>query len=70
MKTLAIILLVLTFGICNPGNSSSNPSNSYSNEMLNTIQKQADKSKTNPGHIRVIIDKREGDEFPKNKDIE
>ena len=57
------------FGICNPGNSSSKPSNSYSNNVLNTIQNQANKSQTNPGHIRVIIEKRTGNEYPTTKKI-
>gem|GEM_PF-2020843 len=57
------------FGICNPGNSSSNQSNTYSNNILNTIQQQADKSQTNPGHIRVILEKREGNEYPTTKKI-
>ncbi|MBW2963121.1 hypothetical protein KW502_15200, partial [Mesonia sp. JHPTF-M18] len=57
------------FGICNPGNSSSNQSNTYSNNILNAIQNQADKSETNPGHIRVIIEKREGNEYPTTKEL-
>lgn len=57
------------FGVCNPGNSSSNQSNNYSNNILNTIQDQANKSQTNPGHIRVIIEKREGNEYPTTKKI-
>ena len=57
------------FGICNAGNSSSNQSNTYSNTILNTIQEQANRSQTNPGHIRVIIEKREGNEFPSIKNI-
>lgn len=57
------------FGVCNPGNSSSNPSNSYSNNVLNKIQNQADKSKTNPGHIRIILEKKEGNEYPTTKKI-
>ncbi len=57
------------FGVCNPGNSSSNQSNTYSNNILNTIQGQANKSQTNPGHIRVVIEKREGNEFPTTKKI-
>ena len=57
------------FGVCNPGNSSSNPSNSFTNSVLGTIEKQANKSKTNPGHIRVILEKRNGNEFPKTKPL-
>ncbi len=57
------------FGILNLGNSGSNPSNNYSNNILNTIQNQANKNQTNPGHIRVIIEKREGNEYPKTKKI-
>lgn len=55
------------FGVCNTGNSSSNPANSHSNSVLSTIQDQANKSQTNPGHIRVIIEKREGNEYPTTK---
>tara|TARA_R110002049_G_scaffold286226_1_gene467888 strand:+ start:2895 stop:3947 length:1053 start_codon:yes stop_codon:yes gene_type:complete len=57
------------FGVCNDNNSSTNQSNSYSNNILKTIQNQADKSVTNPGHIRVVIEKREGNEYPKTKKI-
>lgn len=46
------------FGISNKGNSKSNPSNSVSNNVLGRIINQANKSKTNPGKIEVIIDKR------------
>ena len=55
------------FGVCNPGNSSSNQSNTYSNRVMDAIQSQAAKSKTNPGKIEVIIQKRTGNEFPDNK---
>ena len=58
------------FGICNPGNSSTKQSNSYSNNVLNLIQNQADMSKTRPGHIEVIIQKRTGNEYPQNKKLE
>jgi RHS repeat-associated protein len=57
------------FGICNPGNSSSKPSNNYSNNILTKIKAQANKSQTNPGHIRVIIEKREGNEYPTTKKV-
>jgi hypothetical protein len=57
------------FGVCNPNNSSFNQSNTYSNNVLNKIQQQADKSQTNPGHIRVVIQKREGNEYPTSKKI-
>ncbi|MEM9884715.1 MAG: RHS repeat-associated core domain-containing protein [Bacteroidota bacterium] len=57
------------FGICNPGNSSSKPSNNYSNNILTKIEAQANKSQTNPGHIRVIIEKREGNEYPTTKKV-
>ncbi len=36
------------FGVCNDNNSSSNPSNKASNNILNTIQDQANKSQTTP----------------------
>ena len=53
------------FEVCNPNNSSSNPANDYSNSVLKTIQDQANKSQEKSGHIRVIIENREGDEYPK-----
>ncbi|PLK42059.1 hypothetical protein [Emticicia sp. TH156] len=56
------------FGVCNNNNSKSNPSNSYSNSVLNAIQNQAAKSQTNPGKIEVIIQKRTGNEIPRTND--
>lgn len=56
------------FGVCN-NYSNTNQSNSESNRVLKTIQKQANKSKRNLGYIRVIIEKRIGNEYPKNKKI-
>lgn len=46
------------FGIINPGNSPSNPSNATTNNVIGTIVNQANKSKTNPGLIEVNIEKR------------
>jgi len=57
------------FGIVNLDNSQTNPSNEYSNDMLDKIFKQADNSKTNNGRIEVIIQKREGDNYPKVQNI-
>ena len=57
------------FGIVNSGNSKSKTSNTHSNDILTKIKNQADKSKTAPGHIRVIIQKREDNEYPKTKKI-
>jgi hypothetical protein len=52
------------FGIVNPNNSSSNTSNTYTNYVIGKIIHQANKSETNNGHIRIIIEKREGHEYP------
>ena len=52
------------FGICNPGNSPSNPSNQHSNTVMNAIQAQANKSQTDPGKILIILEKRTGNEYP------
>jgi RHS repeat-associated protein len=57
------------FGIVNPNNSSSNQSNQQSNNVLNTVVNQANKSKENPGHIRIIIEKRNENEYPKTKTV-
>ncbi|MBK8701524.1 MAG: hypothetical protein IPN29_19040 [Saprospiraceae bacterium] len=55
------------FVVCNPGNSSANQSNNHSKNVMGVIQGQAAKSKTNPGKIEGIIQKRTGNEFPDNK---
>lgn len=57
------------FGIVNPNNSSSNQSNDYSNNILKAIINQANNSQVKPGHIRVIIEKREGNDYPKTKTV-
>ena len=46
------------FGICNTNNSRSNTSNKYAANVMNTLKTQANKSKTNPGKIEVVIQKR------------
>jgi hypothetical protein len=46
------------FGVVNPGNSSSSPSNGYTNNVIGTIFDQAAKSKTNPGLVQVVIQPR------------
>ena len=56
------------FGIVNPNNSPTNPSNEYSNNILNTIINQANSSQTDKGKI-LIIQKREGNDYPKTKEI-
>jgi RHS repeat-associated protein len=57
------------FGIVNSNNSSSNQSNQQSNNVLNTIINQADKSRENQGHIRIIIEKRNENEYPNTKTV-
>jgi hypothetical protein len=52
------------FGVCNKNNSSSNQSNNYTNNIMDKIKEQAAKSRTNPGRIEVIIEKRTGNEYP------
>jgi len=46
------------FGITDGNSSASNPSNEYSNNVLNKLISRADKSKTNKGKIEIIIEKR------------
>ena len=46
------------FGVVNKGNSSTHPSNIVSNQVMNRIIKQTNKSKTNPGKIEYLIEKR------------
>lgn len=46
------------FGIVNPGNSKTNPSNNTVNSVLGSIFAQAAKSQNNPGQIQVVIDPR------------
>ena len=57
------------FGIVNPNNSDTNQANSYSNNIINTAKNQAEKSQTNPGHIRIIIQKRDANEYPQTKTV-
>jgi hypothetical protein len=57
------------FGIVNPNNSPTNTSNEYSNNILNTIINQANSSQTDKGKILIIIQKREGNDYPKTKEI-
>lgn len=46
------------FGVTDGNSSDTNPSNTYSNNVLEKIINQANKSKTNKGKIEVIIQKR------------
>ncbi|WP_262494369.1 RHS repeat-associated core domain-containing protein [Flavobacterium cucumis] len=57
------------FGIVNNNNSSTNTSNTETNNVLSAIQTQANKSQSNPGHIRVIIEKRVGNEYPTSQKV-
>ena len=57
------------FGIVNINNSSINRSNSISNGFLTRIINQAARSKMKPGHIEIIIEKREGNEYPQSKTV-
>lgn len=55
------------FGIVNENNSKTNPSDNQTNKIINTIKGQANKSKTNPGKIKVIINNRQ--DVQRNKEI-
>jgi RHS repeat-associated protein len=55
------------FGIVNKNNSKTNPSDNQTNKIISTIKEQANKSKTNPGKIKVIINSRQN--VQRNKDI-
>jgi hypothetical protein len=57
------------FGIVNPNNSPTNPSNEYSNNILNSIINQANSSQTDNGKILIIIQKRDGNDYPKTQEI-
>ena len=46
------------FGITDGRSSETNPSNDYSNTILNKVINQANKSKTSKGKIEVVIEKR------------
>ncbi|MBB6499698.1 DUF6443 domain-containing protein [Pedobacter cryoconitis] len=43
------------FGVVNPNNSSSNPSNSTVTSVVNSIVNQANNSQTDPGKIQVVV---------------
>jgi hypothetical protein len=57
------------FGIVNPNNSPTNTSNEYSNNILNTIINRSNSSQTDKGKILIIIQKREGNDYSKTKEI-
>lgn len=57
------------FGVSNNNNSASNPSNSVSNNVLGRIITQAQNSKTKPGKIEVIIEKRNQSEIPNKVNV-
>lgn len=52
------------FGIVNDNNSINKKSDKLTIEVINKIWKQAKKSKSNPEHIRVIIEKRDETKIP------
>jgi hypothetical protein len=52
------------FGICNTGNSKTNPSNATTNNVMGSVINQDAKSKTNPGRIDVKIEKRDKIKIP------
>jgi len=54
------------FGIVNDFNSPSNTSDKMTKEIIDKIWKQAQKSKSNPNHIRIIIEKRDEKNIPNN----
>ena len=55
------------FGVTDGTSSSTNPSNDYSNKVLNSIIDQSNKSTTNKGKIEVIIQKRSSSERTNTK---
>ncbi|MFC4476477.1 RHS repeat-associated core domain-containing protein [Flavobacterium chungangensis] len=55
------------FGITDENNSEKNPSNNYSNRVLESIIEQANKSKTNKGKIEVVVEKRNSKERTNTK---
>ena len=55
------------FGFCQGNNSSSNPSNQYSNSAIGDIIDRANNSETNPGKIEIVIEKRSKSERPITK---
>ena len=54
------------FGIVNNGNSQKNTSDKLTKEVINTVWKRAQNSKSNPNHIRIIIEKRDEKSIPNN----
>lgn len=54
------------FGIVNDLNSPTNTSDKFTQDIVNKIWKQAQKSKSNPNHIRIIIEKRDEKSIPTN----
>ncbi|WP_254086603.1 hypothetical protein [Dawidia cretensis] len=52
------------FGVCNTGNSKTDPSNATTNNVMRSVINQAAKSKTNPGRIGVKIEKRDKTKIP------
>lgn len=55
------------FGVTDGTSSATNPSNDYSNKILNSIINQSNKSTTNKGKIEVIIQKRSSSERTNTK---
>ncbi len=54
------------FGVCNKGNSASSTSDALTTKIMKAIKTQADNSKVDPGHIRIIIQKRDEKNIPDN----
>lgn len=54
------------FGIVNDNNSPTNTSDQLTKKVIKTIWERAKKSKANPNHVRIIIEKRDENTIPNN----